>query len=528
MTILGRKLYGAFERKAGKIEWINPDISPDISEPNLLLRRHNDEDGVQHWRLYPQPIQDTLDSRQVIKSSRSAAELLVWAYCNGVLTGDTDVRIQLMEASNSLRDLFSALRRWQPLPLASLSQRHYANRPCAQSLLLICNLEYPASGLTAKDELLWDPFNLQQQSLINDIHLGVLNSWNETLVTSPSRSIDKTAMVSGDSRGLPQLITEILSLTPPGSAQVRPGITIVCHHPRYSEQLKQRIEGLLEQLIGCFHSGLHPPQSRFVLIYAGRYHCWQYQSQLEHREFEDESGLKSFLAQPQAKLSPIFFDRQTLQTSPLHAMSSLPLSNAIQIGYRQLPAQQGRPHQAEVLILDERNSLVVRQLPFRDEQSLLRPLHQFIRSAVERLCLAEQHSSAFGVYPVEFYRLLPPGQDRSHWFAQRTDITTELNNLNFFNIQAILSGDPHDPTEFSFYCDDQEFHSLDYGDKIYRRVASYILARRRKAERYPCYLTDLDLSRCHSSGGGAVQQISEYLTIKARLELHLNRALQSL
>ena len=37
LTILGRKLHAAFERKAGKIEWINPGISRDLSEDNLCF-----------------------------------------------------------------------------------------------------------------------------------------------------------------------------------------------------------------------------------------------------------------------------------------------------------------------------------------------------------------------------------------------------------------------------------------------------------------------------------------------------------
>ena len=32
LGILGRRLYAAFERKAGKIEFINPGIAPDLGE----------------------------------------------------------------------------------------------------------------------------------------------------------------------------------------------------------------------------------------------------------------------------------------------------------------------------------------------------------------------------------------------------------------------------------------------------------------------------------------------------------------
>src|SRR5690606_25343206 len=32
LSVLGRRLYAAFERKAGKIEFINPGIAPDMAE----------------------------------------------------------------------------------------------------------------------------------------------------------------------------------------------------------------------------------------------------------------------------------------------------------------------------------------------------------------------------------------------------------------------------------------------------------------------------------------------------------------
>ena len=35
MTVLGRKLYAAFERKAGKIEWINPGIAKSLIEDGV-------------------------------------------------------------------------------------------------------------------------------------------------------------------------------------------------------------------------------------------------------------------------------------------------------------------------------------------------------------------------------------------------------------------------------------------------------------------------------------------------------------
>src|SRR5690625_6104873 len=43
--VLGRKLHAAFERKAGKIEWLNPGISDSLQESALYFQCQPDKDG---------------------------------------------------------------------------------------------------------------------------------------------------------------------------------------------------------------------------------------------------------------------------------------------------------------------------------------------------------------------------------------------------------------------------------------------------------------------------------------------------
>ncbi|HCW94360.1 MAG TPA: hypothetical protein DHU88_00780, partial [Pseudomonas sp.] len=75
----------------------------------------------------------------------------------------------------------------------------------------------------------------------------------------------------------------------------------------------------------------------------------------------------------------------------------------------------------------------------------------------------------------------------------------------------------------TLYCNHQEFSGLEYGARLFTAVAEYILSQRRNRERYPCYITDLDLSGLRGRGQG---QTVHYLRYKARLEAALNQALQ--
>ncbi len=526
IAILGRKLYAAYERKAGKIEWINPDISPDISETQLFFSSHHD-DELTNWRVFDHEPSQTSGSNMPIKTSRSLVELITWAYCNEILINTSKSQLLPINRNDnsrySLQWLYRALEQWQALPLLPLSQQNYASKPVAKSLLLIVNLESSDTPeINSKDQII-DVFNVGEQSLslLNAVHLVSLNSWNEILVSSPrpQTSIEHQQ----DENGLPDLITELLSVIPQSAGDLWPQVSVFVRNSAHGEQLKQRLTNLLRQLKQCFHP--HNKASRFILEYAGRFHLWQYAPQIRHQRFDRLEQLQDYLSQPQTNTSRIVIESLSLRHSPLRAITALPFSAAIQVGYRILSKMDKQ--QAEIYVLDERGSLFVERLPFRDQQSLLRPLHHFIRSAIGRLCLIDQHRQHFGVYPVEFYRFDSVTAPES-WSAQRVDIATDLKNLNFFNIQAIVMSSGDQMMEFSFYCDDQEFHSLDYGDKIYRRVASYILAKRRHAERYPCYITDLDLSRLTTSGSNTAKQVCDYLIIKNRLERDLNQALQSL
>jgi adenylate cyclase class 1 len=50
LNVLGRRLYAAFERKADKVEFINPGIAPDLAEDTLTLVQSPDGAGVGAFR----------------------------------------------------------------------------------------------------------------------------------------------------------------------------------------------------------------------------------------------------------------------------------------------------------------------------------------------------------------------------------------------------------------------------------------------------------------------------------------------
>ena len=100
---------------------------------------------------------------------------------------------------------------------------------------------------------------------------------------------------------------------------------------------------------------------------------------------------------------------------------------------------------------------------------------------------------------------------------------------HFFNVQAIGDGSTEARLKFTIYCNQEEFSELEYGDQLYFEVARHILSQRKSNERYPCYLTDLELAKSDSTPfpPGSLQTI-HYLRQKSRLEKRLNHALSTI
>src|SRR5690606_4546392 len=95
MTILGRKLYAAFERKAGKVEWVNPGIAPKLAEPALtfcqLRGSHNEQLA---WAVVAAQISTReLDQAQPLRRASDLISLLAWCHINGLIDDATRVHI---------------------------------------------------------------------------------------------------------------------------------------------------------------------------------------------------------------------------------------------------------------------------------------------------------------------------------------------------------------------------------------------------------------------------------------------------
>ena len=529
MTILGRKLYAAFERKAGKVEWVNPGIAPRLGEGTLTFcQLPSSRENQFAWAVIAeQPNSRELENLHPLRRSKDLIALLTWCQINGLLDIDTNVYILPGEHGVSeyeLLNIVRALRNHLPTQRSEdvdgdeLHQRFLSsNRPVSMQLFINIGIDPMAQmrsrGLerlsSQTDSLVYSGM---RENLVLAVDQVMVNSWGDVSTRSYRGPF-----------ALLQCVRDYMQLLPPQQQPGLPTLDIHCFCPTRATAIAMRVEQFFQDIAACYYSGTRPPATRYILEMQREFYMLQWQdTQPNVQRAPNYPALLELLGRVQRNFSPIVLDRNCLPNSLLGAIAQLARVECIKVIY------QRREQQADVFVIDEMGSLYNFTTPFRDEHTLLQPLNQFMQAALFRQG-SEMPQLFGGTHEV----LLESGAPRSiEYYEVVSEIapthierrTLEMHsNTQSFNVQAIADYDFNSNLIFNIYCDQQEFTELELGDALYDTVARYILSQRSDKERYPCYITDLDLSRCVVDNGGP--QTVHYLRYKQRLERALNEAL---
>ncbi len=539
VTVLGRKLYAAFERRAGKVEWLNPGIAPRAAEPALTFQlQPGGRPGEPLWAVLTGDLQP--DTRaEPLRRARDLIALLAWCHVNGLI--DADTRLQVADAPSQkaelkhgvaaleLAQVARALRARLPQYHSGQSdqgaqkaeeERHdrflSPNRPTELQLFINIGID-PMAPMRARGlERVSDRtdslgYSALRENLVLGVDQVLLNSWGEVSTRS-----------YGGPFALIQCLRDYLQMLPPERHPGLPRLDIRCFCPARAGAIASRVEQLFQELAACYYSGTKPPSTRYVLEMQREFYIVQFVDGAPTvQRAPNLAALLEQLGRVQRSHSPIVLDRYCLPGSPLAAILQSARPERIQVFF------QRRGSEADLYVMDELGSLTCFTTPFRDEHTLLAPLDQFIQSTLFRQ-RSERADFAGGThdvlldagsqYELDYYELVEEG--RQHYAERRA---LRGSSSLFFNVQAIADYDSGGNLVFTIYCDQQEFAELELGDALYDTVARHILSRRQGRERYPCYLTDIDLSRCINERGGI--QTAHYLRYKQRLEKALNDAL---
>jgi adenylate cyclase class 1 len=517
LNVLGRRLYAAFERKAGKVEFINPGIAPDLAEDTLTLLQspNRKEPGQHHWSLYNGNL-TALECEHFapIKRSRDLLEMLTWCHRNGVI--DSSTRLALHPGVSDMTEfelfnLLGSLQQTIALPLASVDEERLLRSAVPEEVLLLINVgvdplkhhrELNILMTTERTDSL--SYAGVRDNLVLTLDQVTLNSWNEVMV---SRYDGPHALLD--------CLRDYLNQLPPDHL---PRLRVRCFCHNRAQFIAQRVEEVFDTAQSLL---LGQSNHRYLLQVQQHYHVMELMpGQATHVSLATQDALIAYLSEELASYSPLHLDAMALEDHDLALLLPMGMAACVQVFYRV------NEDFAELYVLDEFNSLWQQRLPFHDEQSLLVPLQRFLQSIIYRrdaLSPLDPQQPMSAVQTL-YYQLLPSGSGRARGVEPRPAPLTPANKP-FYDVQAIIGKAAPGQVSITLYCNQREFSELEFGDQLFTVVAQEIVGQRREPERYRCYITDLDLSGLL----GDVQSPSNlYLRYKAELERSLNEALSQI
>jgi adenylate cyclase class 1 len=518
LNVLGRRLYAAFERKAGKVEFVNPGIAPDLEEEFVTLVQEERPFGERRrpWSLHRGNLTvEEVVVRTPIKRSWELAELLAWCRHNGIIGSATRITLHAGESDVTpfeLNCLIQSLHQSFNDRPETVSETALLRPAAPREVLLLINVgvdplyqHSQRNVYLTSDRIDALGYSGMRENLVLTLDQITLNSWNELHVSrfeGPNALLDCLCAYFNN---LSSLEDEPL-----------PRLNVRSFCRNRAPLIVERVEAIFDEVRNAI---LREHKTRYLLQIQQRFHMLELRAgKLIHTPLADRESLLLHLATPQQEWTPLSLDPHALQGDELGLILPLGRIGSIQVFYR----QEGET--ARVYVLDERNALWAQQLPFHDEQTLLAPLQRFLNSIQRRqsvqLTLPTDTSLLTDMH---YFQVLPAAPQRAQ-HLERRPIALPLETVPYYAVQAIVTTSKTGSRLVTLYCDHREFSELEYGSQLYIEVARHILARRRTGERYRCYLTDLDL--LHLPGGPRPHTLA-YLTLKAELEEALNQAFQT-
>ncbi len=518
MTVLGRKLQANFERRAEKIERVNPGISPDLSERELTISGTAGSGKQPFWLLYKGKLTEAETKRtKPVFRHKELLGLISWAYLNGIIT--TSSQLQVLEKNSQinsaqLRELFRLLKDDFPVPKHSAGMGAYQSLAVPQKNLYVINLNSIQNSETNKESnqgvnlvtVRNDPlgFGSKRKNLILSVDVLSCNSWNEV-------SYRKYTGEGAVLRLLQDAFQNKLK-NPNWKFSIRNSSS------RNARTIENRLKELLDSLLEIKKQ--HIP-ARFVWS-QGKYFqlLGITENVIEPCMFDSEEGLFQVLAYAENSTQFVHtrLDKNCCIENPLELISRNAEKGKLKLYFH---TKKG---QIKIWLSDETGAIGYGEQQFDNKQALLRTYQIFLSSIAQRQKM--EHPEQF-LYQVEYYDV---ERIEEGWQAKKIEMLQTFPPLHFYPVQALIENSETEASlnnlkteQISIYCEDILFSGEEEGRQLFFKIAGHIREQRNNDKQYPVYITDLDLSALQISGPCSTLRYLEY---KWQLESRLNNALQ--
>lgn len=523
LNLLGRKLYVAFERKAGKVDMINPGVSRDLSEERLSL--HAIDDANQRgWAIYRGTVLEReAADHEPLKRAAGLLELLAWCHFNGLINRNPSaIVIQPPDAVLSqweLRCVLDCLQQMFPRGRTpDTDMQSLAESASVREAGLFVNLARdPMSKLTRNGMHLVseriDPLSYggQWENLAINFEIINVTSWGEVV----------TFRYAGHN-ALLDCMCDYFAWSPVNSKLTPPSVPCFSFSSSRGAIIARRIEELFAEVTEYFYHNYWRRNARYALRIGQHYYVLQCEHDVpRYQELDSQQALLNHLSIPQPSYSPIRIDTQMLDDSALPLILKNNRESVVQLFF------QVKGPRAHVYIIDERGSLFHQCVAFHDRKTLLTQFQQFIDATRYRMRNMNVPNGLSAEEETEYFQVVRDNLDQYQLEPLKTKSYT--GKQNFMDVQVI--GDPADEgnSSFSIFCNNREFSALEFGEKLFIEVARYITEQRSSGNHYPIYITDIDVNPGMLDGHAidSIQSI-HFLNYKKRIESLLNEALKKL
>jgi adenylate cyclase class 1 len=506
LNLLGRKLYATFQKKAGKIECVNPGIAHSLWEENLAIHHTSsqvltpDQPG---WLLY-RNISTASDAsfESTIKKTTNLIELLSWLYFNGIINSATRLSLISGDSELSLHEIRSMLRAFEQvfsLPLPYVAQSQYQTAAYIERITLFVNVGVdPMKDLSEKgmhrlsdrtDSL---DYSTERLNLVKTIDQVSLNSWHE--VTAHCFEMGETLM-----QNLQAYMQVCQSQLLGPDCQ----LDIFCFCPQRAAAITSRLERLYRAVKNAFFINQEIRKARYVLEIEERHYVIQYvDDQFRYYSYNSDVELYRALSQAQRTFCPIVFDELAQPNEILlAAILSFNKERVIQAFYSIV----GDVYQ--MVVLDELGSMLRFVLPVRDELVFQSTVTECVQRMLESRQMTDSNDGNHLGLSFQLCKLM---RQKDGQYKVKA-----MNNISNYEVQEVHVIGNAEGTKVNI---DLSFHGVEfsyaeYGDRQYSALLHFAYQQQDFNERIPLKVTELMLNDSRSKPGYA--------------NLHQNRTLES-
>ncbi|MFV2060825.1 MAG: class I adenylate cyclase [Gammaproteobacteria bacterium] len=522
LNVLGRKIYAAFERKAGKIEIVYKGITKELYEDHLTISRRLTEDNQEKWTAYHGAlVENDLSNHEPLKIAHSLIELCAWCYFNKIFSQQTIIALYSdgSDLSNrEIRAIFNHMKHmFEDIVHIGSSFEDYRQASSIRAIGTFINVGLdPFATRTKRGEHLASSRtdSLQYGGLSENLALSIdqviVTSWQEVL----------TFRYYGV-QGLLDCLREYILWSPPSQGRRPPAINAVSFSSLRGNAIASRVEGVFDNIISCFYDDVRTKNTRFVLGVEKSYFLIKFNNDsFESERVDSIDELLQSLNSALGYYSPVIFDQMTLGDSVLPLLYQHNKPDTIQLFYY----VSGK--EVTLYILDEKGALFHYKTHFHNAISIVNQYQRFFDSINKRMIFL---SNEIGVdYNVKGHEMFQIDKTRTGvWSIHKESINRFANDNEYVSLQVIGDVFNSKPV-FSIYVSDKEFTTIEYGKELYSSVIEHVLRYRKSKKLYSVYITDVDISKSLLGNSLRNVQTIHYLNYKKQIEENLNFVLENM